>query len=96
MSDEFKIKQVIATKDLTVNIGGITYDALLIPRDKVVEVDYKDCPEDSPVSNNWGLEKETLNGLIDEITRYLEGGCAILEDSRRELKRILFWDDKRI
>lgn len=52
MSDEFKIKQVIATKDLTVNIGGITYDALLIPRDQVVEVDYKDCPEDSPVSND--------------------------------------------
>lgn len=93
MSDEFKIKQVIATKDLTVNIGGITYDALLIPRDQVVEVDYKDCPEDSPMSNNWGLKEKALNELIDDITTYLEGDCAI---SKEEIKKILLWHDKRI
>lgn len=41
-------KQIIATKELSVNIGGIIYDVLLIPRDKFVEVDYSNCPEDDP------------------------------------------------
>lgn len=42
------MKQILATKELSVNIGGIVYDALLIPREKFVNVDYRNFPEDDP------------------------------------------------
>lgn len=42
------VKQILATKELVLNIGGIEYDVLLIPRDRLVDVNYKDCPEDDP------------------------------------------------
>lgn len=41
-------KQIVATKELKVIIGGIEYDCLLIPSAKVVDVDYRNCPEDHP------------------------------------------------
>ena len=41
-------KQIIATKELTVKISGIEYDCLLIPKEVVVDVDYKVCPENHP------------------------------------------------
>lgn len=41
-------KQILATKELKVIIGGIEYDCLLIPTAKVVDVDYRKCPEDHP------------------------------------------------
>lgn len=46
------VKQILATKELSVNIGGIIYDVLLIPRDICVEVDYRNCPEDDPRFKN--------------------------------------------
>jgi len=41
-------KQIVATKELKVIIGGIEYDCLLIPSAQVVDVDYRQCPEDHP------------------------------------------------
>lgn len=41
-------KQILATKELKVIIGGIEYDCLLIPTAQVVDVDYRQCPEDHP------------------------------------------------
>lgn len=40
--------QILATKELKVIIGGIEYDCLLIPSAQVVDVDYRQCPEDHP------------------------------------------------
>lgn len=39
---------MLATKELKVIIGGIEYDCILIPSAKVVDVDYRQCPEDHP------------------------------------------------
>lgn len=41
-------KEILATKELKVNIGGKEYDCLLIPSGKVIDVDYRNCPEDHP------------------------------------------------
>ncbi len=41
-------KRLLATKDLTVNINGIEYDCLLIPKEILVDVDYHNCPEEHP------------------------------------------------
>lgn len=42
------VKKVLATKELVVSIGGVVYDALLIPRERLVDIDYSNCPEDDP------------------------------------------------
>lgn len=42
------MKQLLATKELKVIIGGKEYDCLLIPTEQVVDVDYRNCPEDDP------------------------------------------------
>lgn len=42
------IKQILATRELTVNIEGKVYDVLLIPREKFVDVDYSQAPELDP------------------------------------------------
>ena len=41
-------KQIVSTKEISVNIQGIEYDCFLIPKDPFVDVDYKDCPENHP------------------------------------------------
>lgn len=41
-------QQILATKELKVIIGGIEYECLLVPSAKVVDVDYRQCPEDHP------------------------------------------------
>ena len=41
-------KTLISTKEITVNIYGIEYDCILIPRDLVVDVDYSLVPENHP------------------------------------------------
>lgn len=41
-------KMILATKELKVTIGGIEYECLLIPTAKLVDVDYRQCPEDHP------------------------------------------------
>lgn len=39
---------ILASKELKVIIGGIEYDCLLVPSAQVVDVDYRNCPEDHP------------------------------------------------
>lgn len=41
-------KQIVATKELKVIIGGVEYECLLIPTAQVIDVDYRQCPEDHP------------------------------------------------
>lgn len=41
-------KMILANKELKVIIGGLEYDVLLIPSAQVVDVDYRNCPEDHP------------------------------------------------
>ena len=41
-------KQIIATKELKVIIGGVEYECLLIPTEQMVDIDYRQCPEDHP------------------------------------------------
>lgn len=41
-------KMILASKELKVIIGGVEYDCLLIPTAQVVDVDYRQCPEDHP------------------------------------------------
>lgn len=41
-------KQILATKELKVNIGGVEYDCFLIPPAQIVDIDYRNCPEDHP------------------------------------------------
>lgn len=41
-------KMILANKELKVIIGGVEYDCLLIPTAQVVDVDYRQCPEDHP------------------------------------------------
>lgn len=41
-------KTIISTKEITVNMNGIEYDAILIPRDIIVDVDYSAAPENHP------------------------------------------------
>lgn len=42
------VKQILATRELTVNIEGKVYDVLLIPREKFVDVDCSQAPELDP------------------------------------------------
>ena len=44
-------KVIRATKELSLNMGGEVYDVLLIPRERIVEIDYTDCPEDDPAED---------------------------------------------
>ena len=41
-------KMILANKEIKVSIGGLEYDCLLIPTAKIVDVDYRQCPEDHP------------------------------------------------
>ena len=36
---------IVSTKEITVNLYGIEYDCILIPKDLVVDVDYSLVPE---------------------------------------------------
>ena len=49
MSVANPIKKVLATKELTLNMGGVEYDVLFIPRDRIVDIDYSECPEEHPI-----------------------------------------------
>ncbi len=53
------MKRLVATRDIKVNIHGVEYDCLLIPKDKLVDVDYRQAPEEHP------LVKE----MIDKIRK---------------------------
>ena len=57
------MKHLVATKDLTVNINGIEYDCLLIPKDNLVDVDYHNCPEAHPRVKR--LIEKVRNGEIE-------------------------------
>jgi hypothetical protein len=50
-------RQIIrATREITVNIHGETYDALLIPRQSLVEVDFSQFPEDDPLRRQRNVQ----------------------------------------
>lgn len=55
-------KQIVANKEIEVKIGGLEYDCLLIPKAKVVDVDYRQCPEDHPKVKR--LIEKVRNGEI--------------------------------
>ncbi len=42
------VRTVLATRELTVNINGKLYDCLLIPRERIVNIDYSEAPELAP------------------------------------------------
>lgn len=44
------VRKILATKDIVMIIEGVTYDALLIPREKMVDMDYSNHPEDDPTN----------------------------------------------
>ncbi|MGI6221580.1 MAG: hypothetical protein ACOYIP_06920 [Coriobacteriales bacterium] len=52
-------KTLISTKEITVNMNGVEYDCILIPRDIVVDVDYSLVPENHP----------KIKRLIDKVRR---------------------------
>lgn len=52
-------KVIVADKEIKVTIGGLEYDCLLIPTARVVDVDYRNCPEDHP----------RVKALIDKVKR---------------------------
>lgn len=45
------VRKLLATRELTVNMNGVEYDVLLIPRDKIVDIDYSECPELHPLAD---------------------------------------------
>ena len=55
-------KCIIATKELEVKIGGVEYDCLLIPKNKYMDVDFRNCPEDHPKVKK--LIEKVKNGEI--------------------------------
>lgn len=51
------MKQILATMELSLNMGGNVYDVLLIPRDRLVDVDYSQVPERDPRNKpEWKAE----------------------------------------
>lgn len=52
-------KVIRATREITVNINGETFDALLIPRDGMVEIDFSAFPEDDPMRRKANIVKLT-------------------------------------
>lgn len=56
-------KQILATKELKVIIGGVEYDCLLIPSVQLVDIDYRNCPEDHPAVKD--LMEKIRRGDID-------------------------------
>lgn len=52
------MKTILATKELEANIGGVIYDVLLIPREKLVDIDYSELKE-SPIEMTINNSKET-------------------------------------
>lgn len=42
------MKQILATKELKVIIGGVEYECLLIPTEQLVDIDWRNCPDDHP------------------------------------------------
>lgn len=51
--------ELLATRELTVNINGKIYDILLIPREPLVDVDYSQAPELDP-NNKEEINREEL------------------------------------
>lgn len=51
------VKQIMANIEFTVNIRGIVYDVLLVPREKgLIDVDYTNCPDADPANEERGKE----------------------------------------
>jgi hypothetical protein len=52
-------KIIRATREVTVIINGEEFDALLIPKNAMVEVDFSQFPEDDPLRRQVNREKLT-------------------------------------
>lgn len=52
------VKTLLATRELTVDINGVTYDVLLIPREKAVDIDYSKAPELHPLNKREEVKKD--------------------------------------
>lgn len=50
-------KIIRATREIVVSINGEEYDALLIPRQPFIEVDYTKFPEDDPFKRQLNIGK---------------------------------------
>jgi hypothetical protein len=57
MAETRKIIQ--ATREITVNINGQEFDALLIPKNAMVEIDFSQFPEDDPLRRQANIGKMT-------------------------------------
>lgn len=57
------MKQILATKELKVIIGGIEYECLLVPTAQIVDIDYREHPEDHPKVKK--LMEQIRKGDID-------------------------------
>lgn len=53
------MKRLVATRDIKVSIHGVEYDCLLIPKDRLVDVDYTQAPEEHPA----------VKALIDKVEK---------------------------
>ena len=52
-------KTIISTKEITVNMYGVEYDCILIPKEIIVDVDYSITPENHP----------KIKRLIDKVRK---------------------------
>lgn len=41
-------KMLVATKEIKVTINGVEYECLLVPTEQVIDVDFRQCPENHP------------------------------------------------
>ena len=52
-------KTLVSTKEIEVNMNGIEYDCILIPKDIVLDIDYSLVPENHP----------KIRRLIDKVRK---------------------------
>lgn len=70
---------VHATRDIKVNIHGVDYNAILIPENAMIEVDFSRFPEDDPLRRDMNAVKMTtvdLDPMIDLSTETHAGKCT--------------------
>ena len=86
-----KTRKIIrATREVIVSINGEEYDALLIPRNAMVEVDFSQYPEDDPLRRERNIEVLTEQDL-DMTVDFCEvpGKAHFYHLSKRGARRLL-------
>lgn len=84
-------KIVRATREIVVNINGEEYDALLIPRNAMVEIDFSQFPEDDPVRRQRNIEvlTEVDLDLDHDLSEPEEGRIGIYRLTKDAARRLL-------